>query len=495
MKKMAIIITIILSAILKMNSISALTIYDNGSAVNLPDPPSGITKYVIGREYDTGYYELLNVNNYSVYSYILSQYLPRAQLIIEIENNGNPQAVSLYRVAAGQSDWQYVRHLRGFDAEMNPNFLATNVDIYDYNNRNTMTYSAYTGLQQPRDIRVTEQEEQTYSTLTIDFSDYITGDYIYKVGYDSLYMPTINDDLVSGVYTMQADYRDNLIIAVLEQDNTLVDELIYTISNTNLARQYSLHFHAENGYSRDFVKYVNDNTVYDSNFFDSGERLALYLQPKVAIGFYTDMSLTNEIAFDGTICFDYDAEIYVKWSPKIPTYTKNIYVSEDKINLDLTFTEWLSEAQDLNVSISWRSQDSNYSWIYNYSRYNTNHTYTATDLATNTEIQIKWYYLENGHAKYIRDDTFSVQGYLYDYGTDELREEIELISQAENIEDSSDALDAFNNFINIISVPLNFIKNIIAYLYNSLNLHTKIFLVGVFVAKLLTTLGKRLIKR
>ena len=381
--------------------------------------------------------------------------------------------------------------------------IYTSINLYGGHNRygmdwNTPIFEAnnsylVTDLPEP-ELHITDSHNSTThnATITVDTSDFSEGNYKYKWGYDQMAM----QEVVSGTsgFTLTVPYSDMIYFAVLEQDDTLVYETTYTIDYSDMPEQYTFRFYAANSYgATNFVKFARANTDYTNNFFTTQEHNWLYNSQIVALGFYSNSSFTNELFFNGTICYEQDLEVYVRWSAKIPLYTKELNINDNSLSMTLNITEWLPEA-NYRLWLKWTDiYGGERQWILTRNSYLEDPTYSMENLEPEQFIVI--YFEDISTREQIRVDSLYLPTWVNNHGSEELIQEFELFEQAYSVSDSNDALNAFNNFINILSVPLNFIKNIVAYLYEKLNTHTKIFLVGIFVAKLLTTLGKRIIKR
>lgn len=347
------------------------------------------------------------------------------------------------------------------------------------------------------ELRISDTHDSTNhnATITVDTSDFASGDYKYKWGYDQMAMAM--HEIVSGSngFTLTVPYNDTIYFAVLNQDDTLVYETTYTINYDDMPNQYALHFHSYTSWGvNDIVKFVNDNTDYTDldNFWEAGEKYIFFYgyQRRVALGFYADSSFNNELSLDGSVEFDHDAEIYVKWSTKIPDYQVRVYADDDTIRFNFQVTEWLEESRNYQILFHQDLKNVNYTMVWG-SRQD---GYT-TPVDYEEKITIRVIYSENGETVTVWTDEIPIYAWVELYASEEEQDAINLIVEAANVNDHIDAWKVLQDFMNLIRIPIDFIIGIISYLFSKLNLHTRVFLISIFVAEMIAAIAKLMFKR
>ena len=369
------------------------------------------------------------------------------------------------------------------------------------NQKIDLVYSIYEGeyeyVSSP-ELYITDTHDSTNhdATITVDTSDFSDGNYKYKWGYDQ--MPMAMHEIVSGSngFTITVPYNDTIYFAVLNQDDTLVYETTYTIDYDDMPNQYTLHFHSYTDWGvNDIVKFVNDNTDYTDldNFWEAGERYIFFYgyQRRVALGFYTDSNLTNEITF-GTFCVEHDMNIYVKWSKKLPTYQARVYADEDKIKLNIQITEWLEESDNYRIFISQDIAEKN--WTMTRGNYTDSYINTTT-VDYDENVTLKFGYIENGTPKIIFTEEIDISVWITLNATEEEQEAINLINEAYNITNHIDGMKLLKDFIEMLKVPISFITRLISYIFSKMNFHTRLFVIGMFVANILVAVAKLIFRR
>ena len=377
--------------------------------------------------------------------------------------------------------------------------LKTTLDIVNKDNTSQVFYAAgYEVAGEPAEpqlyISDTHDSTNHNATITVDTSDFSDGDYKYKWGYDQMAMAM--QEIASGTngYTITVPYNDTIYFAVLEQDDTLVYETTYTIDYDDMPNQYALHFHSWTSWGcNDIVKFVNDNTDYTSpNFWEAGEKLIFFYgyQRRVALGFYADSNLTNRLSLDGSVEFDHDAEIYVKWSTKIPNYQISVYPDDDTIKFRFQVTEWLEESRNYQILFNQDIYHVNYTMVYG-SRQD---GYT-TPVDYDENVTIRVVYTENGETVTVWTEEIDISVWVTLYASEDDQEAINLIVEANNVSNNIDAWEVLEDFVELLRVPIDFIIGLISHLYNKLNLHTRVFLIGIFVAEMIAAVAKLMFKR
>lgn len=363
----------------------------------------------------------------------------------------------------------------------------TSIDLYGRGDNNLYFSAGYSNLPTFEHIGFDSTYNDEYAFVTIDFSDYLDSGYRYYYGYDDLLMYDITDQMINGIYNFNAYYDDTIYAKVVDSLGNVVSEGDYEI-NYGMLDQYSLHFHVDginNG--NDFVKLVTDNTDY-SNFWTEDEEILLYFNTRVVTGFYTDSELTNQIQFDGTWCPARDLDIYMTWTNRLPMYNRNVYISDEKLKLDLTWFNWYEEAQDYVVFYSSSQTGENYT--FNYAKYLNQQTYTF-NVHYNESITLQFGKINEDHSITIfTTHSFNVENWVEHNIDEETREQMELIEQYRQEQESPNGIDGINSFIRIIAVPINFIKEIFVYIWLKMNIYIKSAIITIWSTILITAIIK-----
>ena len=336
-------------------------------------------------------------------------------------------------------------------------------------------------------IKFSSSYNDEYASVTIDFSDYLDSGYRYYYGYDELLMYDITEQLTNGVYNFNAYYDDTIYAKVVDSLGNVVAEGDYDI-NYGMLDQYSLHFHVNgvNGYS-DFIKLVSDNTDYE-NFWSEDEDILLHYDTRVAMAFYTDEEMTREVVFDGTWCPARDLDIYIKWSNYLPMYNQNVYIADEKLKLDLTWFNWYEESSDYVVFYSSSQTLENYT--FNYAKYLVNPT-TTFNVHYGESITLRFGIINPDHTiTILATHSFNIETWVDHNVDEETREQMQLIEQYRQTQENPNNLDAVNSFLNVISVPINFIKEILGYFWGKMNIYLKSFSITIFTVILITAVIK-----
>ena len=414
-----------------------------------------------------------------------------ARFYSNVNGESNPRYKAYYTSTDNGNTWTLM-YANGYSTQpiVNGYLLKTTVDLFGYTNstRNDKYYSAgYIYEDLGEHIKFDSSYNNEYAFVTIDFSDYLDSGYRYYYGYDELLMYDITDQIINGVYNFNAYYDDTIYAKVVDSFGNVVSEGDYEI-NYGMLDQYSLHFRVDNiNNGNDFVKLVTDNTDY-SNFWTEDEEILLYFNIRVVTGFYTDSELTNQIEFDGTWCPARDLDIYMTWTNRLPMYNRNVYISDEKLKLDLTWLNWYEEAQDYVVFYSSSQTGGNYT--FNYAKYLSQQTYTF-NVHYNESITLQFGKINQDHSITIfTTHSFNVENWVEHNIDEETREQMELIEQYRQEQESPNGIDSINSFIRIIAVPINFIKEILVYIWFKMNIYIKSSLITIWSTILITAIIK-----
>ncbi len=489
MKKLIITITLFLSAtFLMITNVNALDITGRSGRVYKNLTSDRVTIYNLGG-INNGNYSQTRVGYYpDNIRYLFGPYenwmIYGAETLDEIYHDHHTDNYKFKRCTAGNSSftsWNSCTNITPLTP--NNNWLDfvdfSYYDIRDYN-KNIL----YCGDVESEclTIKISSEydEENNLALVTIDYSEYLNSDYRYLYGYDYEKMEDVTDIAIDGVVGVPAWYNDIIYAQVVDQNENIVAENSYHISYNELLDQYTYHFHLNgvNGY-QDIIKYVNeetdtnyDHTTVPPTFFTVPEETMLFYDRQVAIGFYTDEEMTNEIKFNGGWCPARDLDIYVKWSYKWPLYTPKVYLKDEKIKLQLKFYDWDPLAPEYVVfyhnvgdgpSINYTFRPSNSEMIF--------------DVGYTDAIVLELGYIEDGHVKIISERGFPIFAWVEDHNSQEEIDEMELIYYTNN---GQYPTLPTKKFLEILAHPFEFLYKLFEYFISKMNVYVQTFLLVIF---------------